>query len=128
MIKKKNYNDDLLTKTIIGACFDVHQKLGPGFVEKIYLNALKHTFRKANIKFVAEQEFVVSLDDTVIGKFRADLVVEDKVLVELKSIEGRLPKICESQVLSYLKASGLKVGLLINFGNLQCLIRRLVIS
>ena len=128
MIKENIYSDDLLTKKIIGACFEVHQKLGPGFVEKIYLNALKHSLMKIEVKFNAEREFDVSLDGTVIGKFRADLVVEDKVIVELKSIEGRLPKIFESQVLSYLKASGLKIGLLINFGNLKCSVRRLVIS
>ena len=128
MIKERTYPDDLLTKKIIGACFEVHQKLGPGFVEKIYLNALKQTLIKADVKFNAEKEFDVALDGTVVGKFRADLVVEDNVIVELKSVEGRLPKIFESQVLSYLKASGLKIGLLINFGNIKCSIRRLVIS
>jgi GxxExxY protein len=128
MIKDKTYTDDLLTKKIIGACFEVHQKLGPGFVEKIYLNALKQTLMKAEVKFNAEREFDVALDGTIVGKFRADLVVEDNVILELKSVEGRLPRIFESQVLSYLKASGLKVGLLINFGNLKCSVRRLVIS
>jgi GxxExxY protein len=61
-----------------------------------------------------------------IGKFRADLVIEDKVIVELKAIEGRMPKIFESQVISYLKASNLNVGLLVNFGNRSCEVRRLM--
>jgi GxxExxY protein len=126
--KKSIYVDDLLTKKIIGACYDVHNKLNPGFVEKIYLKALKHALNKVGVDYTAEKEFHVSFNGEKVGKFRVDLVVEGKVIVELKSTEGSLPKIFESQVISYLKASGLKVGLLVNFGNRQCVIRRLVIS
>jgi len=126
--KKRDYVDDLLTKKIIGACYEVHNKLGPGFVEKIYLNALKIALKKENIDYVSEKEFSVSFDNEKVGKFRVDLLVKSKVIVELKSIEGSLPKIFESQVISYLKTSGLRVGLLVNFGNRKCIIRRLVIS
>ncbi|OQX53744.1 MAG: hypothetical protein B5M48_02550 [Candidatus Omnitrophica bacterium 4484_213] len=62
------------------------------------------------------------------GKFRVDFAIEDKVIVELKAIEGKLAKIFESQVISYLKASKLNVGLLVNFGNRRCEIRRLMHS
>jgi GxxExxY protein len=126
--REKNYVDDLLTRKIIAACYEVHTKLGPGFVEKIYLNALKIAFKKAELEYIPEKDFSVSFDNEKVGKFRVDLVVENKVIVELKSIEGSLPKIFESQVISYLKASGLRVGLLVNFGNRKCIIRRLVIS
>ena len=125
--KKRDYVDDLLTKKIIGACYEVHNKLGPGFVEKIYLNALKIALKKENIDYVSEKEFSVSFDNEKVGKFRVDLLVKSKVIVELKSIEGSLPKIFESQVISYLKTSGLRVGLLVNFGNRKCIIRRLVL-
>jgi GxxExxY protein len=128
MKNKKNYKDDLLTKKIIGACYEVHNKLGPGFVEKIYLNALKSALTNSGLDYQVEKEFWVSFDDRKVGKFRADLVIENKVIVELKATEGRLSKIFESQVISYLKASGLKAGLLVNFGNRRCQIRRLMLT
>ena len=127
MKEKRRFVDDLLTKKIIGACYEVHNNLGPGFIEKTYLNALKIVLQKAGISYCTEKEFGVSFNGEKIGKFRVDFVVEDKVIVELKSVEGSIPKIFESQVVSYLKASGLKVGLLVNFGNRRCIIRRLVI-
>lgn len=125
---KRNYVDDSLTRRIIAACYDVHNKLGPGFVEKIYLCALKIALQKADINYVPEKEFWVKFDNEKVGKFRVDLLVENKVIVELKSLEGSFPKVFESQVISYLKASGLRVGLLVNFGNEKCVVRRLVVS
>ena len=126
--RKRNYVDDSLTRRIIAACYEVHNKLGPGFVEKIYLSALKIALQKADIKYVPEKEFWVKFDNEKVGKFRIDLLVENKVIVELKSLEGSFPKVFESQVISYLKASGLRVGLLVNFGNEKCVVRRLVVS
>ncbi len=125
---KRSYVDDLLTRRVIAACYEVHNKLGPGFVEKIYLGALKIALQKAGIEYVSEKEFWVKFDKEKVGRFRVDLLIEDKVIVELKSTEGSLPKIFESQVISYLKASSLRVGLLVNFGNEKCVVRRLVIS
>lgn len=78
-------------------------------------------------EYLEEKEFSVSFDNEVVGKFRVDFIIENKVIVELKAIENKMPKIFESQAISYLKASGLKVGLLINFGNSRCEIRRLMI-
>ncbi len=126
--RKNSFADDPLTRKIIAACYEVHNELGPGFVEKIYLNALKIALRKASIDYFSEKEFAVTFDSEKVGRFRADLLVENKVIVELKSVEGSLPKIFESQVISYLKAAGLQVGLLVNFGNRRCIARRLVIS
>lgn len=124
-----DYRDkDPLTGKIIAACYQAHNELGPGFVERIYLAALKVALRKLELNYEEEKEFSVSFQEEVIGKFRVDLVVEDRVVVELKAIEGRMPKIFESQVISYLKVSGLSVGLLVNFGNRRCEIRRLMVS
>lgn len=129
MMKKYDYNDrDPLTAKIIAACYQVHNDLGPGFIERIYFNALKVALKKLGLAYQEEKEFEVSFDKEKIGKFRVDFVVENKVIVEIKSVEGRMPKIFESQVISYLKASGLKVGLLVNFGNRSCQIRRLMKS
>ena len=125
---KRGYTDDLLTRKIIAVCYEVHNKLGPGFVEKIYLGALKIALQKADIKYTPEKEFWVRFDNEKVGKFRVDLLIENRVIVELKSLEDPFPKVFESQVISYLKASGLRVGLLVNFGNEKCVVRRLVIS
>jgi GxxExxY protein len=125
---EKKYVDDSLTRRIIATCYEVHNELGPGFAEKIYLAALKIALQKANIKYIPEKECWVRFNNEKVGKFRIDLLVENRVIVELKSHEGSLPKVFQSQVISYLKASGLHVGLLVNFGNEKCVIRRLVVS
>ena len=131
-MEKRDYRDkdderDPLTGKIIEACYNVHTELGPGFVERIYMNALKIALEKLKLQFTAEKEFIVRYDEQPVGKFRADLLVENKVIVELKAVEGKVPKIFESQIISYLKASNIKVGLLINFGNRSCEVRRLMI-
>ncbi|HEY0055210.1 MAG TPA: GxxExxY protein [Pedobacter sp.] len=121
----ENILGDRLTERIIGCCFAVHRELGPGFNEKIYSNALQIQLKKELICFVGEKEFVVRFDDTVVGKFRCDLLIEDTVIVELKSVTGYQPKLFQNQLISYLKASKIKTGLLINFGNTGCEIKRL---
>jgi GxxExxY protein len=91
------------------------------------MNALKIALEKSKLKYVTEKEFSVKYNNQHIGKFRTDLLIEEKVIVEIKAVEGKMPKIFESQIISYLKASGIKVGLLINFGNRRCDVRRLMI-
>jgi len=126
---KQDYSDrDPLTAKIIAACYQVHRELGPGFVERIYLNAVKIVLKKLSLDYQEQKEFLVSYQGEKVGKFRTDLVVENKVIVELKAVEHGIPKIFESQVISYLKAAGLKVGLLINFGNRSCEVRRLMVK
>ena len=73
---------DPLTEKIIAACYQVHNELGPGFVERIYLSGLKVALRKLELKYEEEKEFGVSFQGEKIGKFRTDLVVEDEVIVE----------------------------------------------
>jgi GxxExxY protein len=78
------------------------------------------------LQYQIEKEFEVFYLDKRVGSFRADLVVENEVIVEIKSLVSKIPTLFEYQLLSYLKASGLRIGLLINFGNKSCQIKRVV--
>jgi GxxExxY protein len=117
---------DPLTEKIIGCCFKAHKELGPGFNETIYQNALKILFEQQDIKYETEKEYEVKYLNKKVGKLRVDMVVEDKVIVEIKALNGNIAQIFENQVISYLKSSGLMVGLLINFGNKSCQVKRLM--
>ena len=123
----KKEERDSLTERIIACCFKVHSELGPGFPEKIYHNALKMVIKEEGLEYESEKEYEVHFQNKKIGKFRLDLVIKNKVIVELKAISGNFPVVFEYQLLSYLKASGIKIRLLINFGNKSCYVRRLMI-
>jgi GxxExxY protein len=88
---------------------------------------LKLALEEDGLRFQTEKNFSVSFRGKHIGRLRLDLVIEDKVIVEVKALTGNLPAVFESQILSYLKASGYRVGLLINFGNKSCQVRRLMV-
>ncbi|OGF52335.1 MAG: hypothetical protein A2044_06945 [Candidatus Firestonebacteria bacterium GWA2_43_8] len=118
--------NDILTEKIIGCCFDVHSKIGPGFAEKIYHNALCKALDDSGLEYTGEKLFKVVYKQNYVGDFKADFFIEDKVIVEIKAVCGLMPKTFSSQVLSYLKASEVKIGLLINFGNDSCDIKRFV--
>ncbi|MCL4458053.1 MAG: GxxExxY protein [Nitrospirae bacterium] len=119
-------NRDPLTEQIIACCYRVHSDLGPGFNERVYHAALKLDFEQEGLKYETEKRFGVYYRGRKAGDFVADLVIEDKVIVEIKAVSGNIPDIFKYQVLSYLKASNLKVGLLVNFGNKSCQIKRFV--
>ncbi|MDB5146491.1 MAG: GxxExxY protein [Mucilaginibacter sp.] len=121
------FENDPFTEKIIGCCYEVHRFLGPGFTEKIYANALQYQLTTQGLIFEVEKEFNVFFKDQYVGKFRCDLFVENIVIVELKSVTGIMPVLFTNQVLSYLKASKIKTGLLINFGNSSCEIKRISI-
>lgn len=104
-----------LTERIIGICFDVMNELGVGFVESVYHNALVVALRDAGLQVESQVPMDVQFRGRVVGQFKADLVVENLVLVELKSVATILPE-HKAQTINYLVASGLQVGLLINFG------------
>jgi GxxExxY protein len=118
---------DPLTQRIIGCAYKVHSELGPGFNEGIYHNALKVAFDENELKYQTEKSFNISFQGKRVGRLRLDLIVEDEVVIEVKAITGNVPAVFELQVLSYLKASGYKVGLLMNFGNKSCQVRRLMV-
>lgn len=119
---------DPLTERIISCAYKVHSELGPGFIEKIYHNALKESLREEGLAYQTEKDFTVLYQNKTVGAFRADLVIEDEVIVEVKALAGNIPKIFEAQVLSYLKVAKKTVGLLINFGNKSCQVRRLMLK
>lgn len=104
-----------LTYKIIGILYKVHTDLGCGFTEKIYQRAIGIELEKENLSYESEKEFEVKYEGQVVGRYRLDLVIEDKVIVELKAVE-RMPKIYQEQLISQLKASPYEVGLLVNFG------------
>lgn len=104
-----------LSEKIIAAAYAVHKELGQGFVEKIYKNALEIELRENSIKCNSEVPLNVSYHGQVIGDYFADLVVDNKIIVEIKAVSDLMPA-HEVQLVNYLKATGLQVGLLINFG------------
>ncbi|HET9477582.1 MAG TPA: GxxExxY protein [Dehalococcoidia bacterium] len=122
---EKNYPHSELTERIIGAAFDVHNELGWGFLEKVYENALLVELRHRGLPVVAQPEIPVKYKGKAIGVYNGDLLVAGSVLVEIKALSA-LNSVHEQQILHYLKATGLKVGLLLNFGTHRLQIKRLV--
>lgn len=118
---------DPLTEEIIACCFKVHSELGPGFNERIYQNALMLVLKEHSLKYETEKEFTVYFQDKKIGALRLDLILEDKVIVEVKALTGNIPDVFKYQLLSYLKVSNLHVGLLVNFGNKSCQVKRFML-
>ena len=109
------YKHEEITGQIINAAHTVHNKLGYGFLEKVYHNSLVIELRKRGIFTEHEKQIVVKYDNQVVGEYFADIVVDNKVVVEVKSADKHNPAF-EAQLLNYLKATGLEVGLIINFG------------
>lgn len=103
-----------LTRAILGCCFEVMNELGPGFLERLYKNALLLALREKNLQVETEKSFEVVFRNKVIGRYNADLVVEKKVIVELKCCES-LVREHQAQVFNYLRVSCLPIGLLVNF-------------
>lgn len=107
--------DEELTKKVIGCAFKVHNSLGSGFLEKVYENALRIELSRAGLRVEQQIPIQVYYQGEVIGDFVSDLLVEKRLVVELKAIE-KLTKLHEAQLVNYLTATGLDIGLLINFG------------
>jgi len=104
-----------LTGQIIGAAYEVHKTLGAGFLEKVYENALAMELEAAGLQVTQQQALPVHYKGRLAGEYFADLVVEGKVVVEVKAVSA-LDPVREVQLVHYLRASGIGVGLLINFG------------
>ena len=107
---------EALTEKIIAGAFKVHNVLGSGFLEKVYENALLYELQRMGLRVRQQEPVKVYYEECLVGDFLADLLVEDEVLVELKAGRG-LAKEHEMQLVNYLKATKLEVGLLINFGH-----------
>ena len=104
-----------LTEKVIGAFYEVYNTLGHGFLEKVYENALVAELREQGLS--AEQQLALEVEykGTCVGHYFADLVVNGRVIVEVKAVKAIAPE-HEAQVLNYLKAAGIRVGLILNFG------------
>ncbi|HXU37574.1 MAG TPA: GxxExxY protein [Blastocatellia bacterium] len=113
-----------LTGKILEASFEVMRELGAGFLEGVYQNALLIALRQKSIKAEARVGLLVRFRGEVVGEYYADLFVEGKVIVELKAVKALAPEHL-AQVINYLKATGIEVGLLINFGRPKLEYRRL---
>jgi GxxExxY protein len=115
-----------LTYKINGAIFEVNRELGPGFLEKVYENALMIELKERGLKAENQVPIEVVYKGLQVGDYYADIVIENQVILELKAVDS-LQKIHEAQLLNYLKATGYKVGLLINFRYPKAEIKRFVL-
>ena len=116
-----------LTYQINGAIFEVSRTLGAGFLEKVYENALIIELRNKGLKAESQVPIKVFYKEEAVGEYFADILVQDTVILELKAIEN-LSKLHEAQLLNYLKATGIKVGLLVNFKHPKAEIKRMVLG
>ena len=105
--------------SIIGKCFEVHNNLGAGFLEIVYKDALEYEFRKEGISFFREKEYPVNYKGIILPhKFYADFVVFDKIILEIKAVSGIADEFI-AQAINYLKVSGNRLALIVNFGELK---------
>jgi len=116
-----------LTYEINGAVFEVNRVLGPGFLERVYQNALMVELRNRGLKAESQAAITVDYKDNVVGEYIADILVEEKVILELETVD-RLEKIHEAQLLNYLRATGIKIGILVNFKHIRAEIKRMVLD
>ena len=114
-----------LTGRIIAAAIEVHRRLGPGFLESIYENALVIALKQAGLKVSQQMEISIEFDGIVIGKHRLDLLVQDTIVVELKAVKS-LEDVHFAIVKSYLRAAGKEHGLLINFAKPTIEVKRVI--
>ena len=112
-----------ITYEINGAIFEVNRILGPGFLEKVYENALMIELNKRGLDSKNQVPINVSYKNSIVGEYIADIIVEDKVIIEIKTVE-KLAPIHKAQLLNYLKATGLHIGILVNFKNKKAEIDR----
>ena len=122
---KETHQFEELSSRIIGAAIEVHRELGPGFLESIYEEALKIELSKQSMSYDSQKEIKIEYLGIEVGVHRLDLLVEKKIIVELKAVK-ELTDIHFAQLRSYLKAADLKVGLLLNFAQPTLEIRRVV--
>jgi len=114
-----------MTERIIGCVYAVANGLGCGFLEKVYENALVHEMAKAGLHVSQQHPVTILYDGVVVGEYVADLLIDDRVLVEVKAVKG-VEDVHMAQCMNYLRATGLRVCLLVNFGTPKVQIKRIV--
>lgn len=115
-----------LTYAINGAVFEVNRILGPGFLEKVYENALLSELKYRGINAESQVPIKIDYKGNIVGDYFADIVVDQRIIIELKATEFLL-KIHDAQILNYLKATGFKLGLLVNFTYPKAEIKRFIL-
>ena len=118
-------NGASVSKRVIGCGIEVSNNLGSGFLESVYENALSIELKRQGLRFERQKQLNVAYKGEVVGNYVADLIVEEKLLVERKALSNFTGE-HEAQVMNYLRATGLEVGLLLNFGTPRLGIRRIV--
>ena len=118
--------DEELTYKIRGCVYEVYRELGAGFLEKVYESALEIELAKQGLSVVRQQSLIVSYKGAVVGEFVVDLLVEGRIILELKAVSKLLP-LHEAQLLNYLKVSNTKLGLLVNFSYPKAMVRRVIL-
>ena len=108
------HEDDSITSAIIKCCYEVHNRLGSGFLEKVYENALAYELKKQGFEVGTQSPISVFYDNQVVGEYYADILVNSRVIVELKTVGNLCPE-HSAQLINYLKATGIHTGLLVNF-------------
>ena len=109
-------DENYIAKIVVDIAYNIHTKLGPGLLESVYEVVLAHELQKRNLKIETKKAIPIVYKDIQFNEgFRADIIVEGKVIIELKSIEA-ISKVNKKQLLTYLRLSNIKLGLLINFG------------
>ncbi len=103
-----------ITEKIIGCAIEVHRNLGPGLLESIYENALCFELNQINVKYEKQLKIPIVYKGLSLGEYRLDILVENEIIVEIKAVD-RYDRVFEAQMLTYLKVTGKKLGLLINF-------------
>lgn len=126
MVVDSKYVYSEITDKIINLAIKVHKTLGPGFPERFYEKALMQEFAEDKIPYVAQKEIRVKYKNMLLGIQRLDLIVESKVIVELKVI-SEINEVNTAQVVSYLKAAEIKVGLILNFAKSKLEIKRIIV-
>ncbi len=112
---------------IIGKCFEVFNNLGPGFREIVYKDALEYEFNKANIPFEREKEYVVNYKNIILPhKFYADFVVRDRIILEIKAVKAINEEFI-AQAINYLRVSGNRLAIIVNFGRVKLNYKRIVL-
>jgi GxxExxY protein len=124
--KEKEYIHKELTEKILSAAFKVHNTLGPGYLESIYQNAMVIELRSFGLKCDTEKLVEIFYNNVKVGEHRLDLVIDDKVIVELKAVSEFHP-VHKAQIISYLKATRLKIALLLNFGTEKVEYKRFIL-
>ena len=118
---------DSLSERIIECIIEVHRTLGPGFLESVYQNAMEIELRRSHLKTEKEKELTIRYRGEIVGRHRLDLVVEDSVIIELKTVDD-LSKAHYAQVRSYLAASDIPLAILVNFSTFKADFRRVTLQ